>query len=31
MLLAKQGHQVTGTDLTPDMVANSESLQKKSR
>ena len=23
ILLAKQGHQVTGTDLTPDMIANS--------
>ena len=26
ILLAKQGHQVTGTDLTPDMIANSRIL-----
>ena len=29
ILLAKQGHQVTGTDLTPDMVANSRILAKE--
>lgn len=29
ILLAKQGHQVTGTDLTPDMVANARILAKE--
>ena len=29
ILLAKQGHQVTGTDLTPDMITNSRILAKE--
>ena len=29
ILLAKQGHQVTGTDLTPDMISNSRILAKE--
>ena len=29
ILLAKQGHHVTGTDLTPDMIANSRILAKE--
>ena len=29
ILLAKQGYEVTGTDLTPDMVANSRILAKE--
>ncbi len=31
ILLAKRGHQVTGTDLTPDMIANSRILAKEER
>ena len=29
ILLAKQGHEVTGTDLTPDMIANSRILAEE--
>lgn len=29
ILLAKQGHQVTGTDLTPDMIANAKILAEE--
>ena len=29
ILLAKQGHQVTGTDLTPDMITNSRLLAEE--
>lgn len=29
ILLAKQGHEVTGTDLTPEMVVNSKKLAKE--
>ena len=29
ILLAKQGHQVTGTDLTPDMIANARILAEE--
>lgn len=29
ILLAKKGHQVTGIDLTPDMIANSKELAKE--
>ena len=31
ILLAKAGHQVTGIDLTPDMIKIASSWQKKSR
>lgn len=29
ILLAKEGHQVTGTDLTPDMIVNAKKLAKE--